>query len=71
MTFTLSINLDPGYLMCIVEVTTTPPIFWEMTLYDKYTNNTMNVTHKFPVEFVESKGSNDVGGLYTYTSRVQ
>ena len=57
--------------MCVVEVSTTPPIFWEMMLYDPYTNDTTNVTDRFRVEYAERLSVNNAGGLYYTRSRVQ
>ena len=57
--------------MCIVETSTTPPIFWEMTLYDPYTKNTTNVTDKFSMEYREGVSTTFGAGLFRHRSRNQ
>ena len=67
----IGIIIDPGYLMCIIEVSNTPPIFWEMMLYDPYTKNTTNVTDKFSIEYGEGVSKIFYGLSVHYRVRFQ
>ena len=67
----ISLIVEPGYLMCVLEVSNTPPTFWEMTLYDPYTKNTTNVTDKFSIEYREGGSQIFYGLAVRYRVRIQ